>query len=43
MRLIGAVRTNVMLPAWLKELAEERKVNYSQVLETALKEMLNAS
>jgi predicted RNase H-like HicB family nuclease len=38
-----AVRTNVTLPAWLKELAEERKVNYSQVLETALKELLNAS
>ena len=35
-----AVKTNVTLPAWLKELAEEKKVNYSQVLQSALKEIL---
>ncbi len=36
-----AVRTNVTLPAWLKELAEERKVNFSQLLQSSLKEYLN--
>jgi len=35
-----AVRTNITLPSWLKELAEERHVNYSQLLTTALKEYL---
>jgi len=30
------VKTNITLPAWLKRIAEERKVNYSRLLETAL-------
>lgn len=34
------VKTNVTLPAWLKEAAEERKVNYSKVLEAALVDYL---
>lgn len=36
-----AVKTNTTIPAWLKELAEEKNVNYSQVLTTALKRYLN--
>lgn len=32
------VRTNVTLPAWLKRAAEEKGVNYSQLLEAALLE-----
>jgi len=36
-----AVKTNTTLPAWLKEIAEEHNVNYSQVLQTALREYLN--
>lgn len=36
-----AVKTNVTLPAWLKEMAELEKVNYSLLLQTALKEYLN--
>lgn len=36
------VKTNVTLPAWLKEAAEERKVNYSKVLEAALLEILRS-
>lgn len=35
-----AVKTNVTLPAWLKELAEKQEVNFSQVLQSALKEYL---
>jgi post-segregation antitoxin (ccd killing protein) len=35
-----AVRTNTTIPAWLKELAEANGINYSQVLTTALMEML---
>jgi Uncharacterized conserved protein len=35
-----AVKTNITLPAWLKELAEKQKVNFSQVLQNALKEYL---
>lgn len=35
------VKTNVTIPAWLKDVAEERKVNYSRLLETALREYLN--
>ena len=30
------VKTNITLPAWLKRIAEEQKVNYSRLLETAL-------
>lgn len=34
------VRTNVTLPKWLKDAAEERKLNFSQLLQHALKERL---
>lgn len=32
------IRTNVTIPAWLKRAAEEKGVNYSQLLEAALLE-----
>lgn len=35
-----AVKTNITLPAWLKELAEKQGVNFSQVFQSALKEYL---
>ena len=35
-----AVKTNTTLPAWLKEIAEDRGVNFSQLLQTSLKEHL---
>ena len=35
-----ATKTNVTIPAWLKELAEREHINFSQVLQTALKERL---
>ena len=35
------VKTNTTIPAWLKELAEQKQVNYSRLLETALYEYLN--
>ena len=35
-----AVKTNITLPAWLKNRAEEAGVNFSQVLQAALKEYL---
>ncbi|MCL2016721.1 MAG: type II toxin-antitoxin system HicB family antitoxin [Defluviitaleaceae bacterium] len=38
-----AVKTNVTIPAWLKEIAEEQGINFSQLLQTALKERLNLS
>ena len=34
------VKTNITLPAWLKKIAEEHKVNYSRLLETALLDYL---
>lgn len=34
------IKTNITLPAWLKRLAEEKKVNYSRLLESALMEYL---
>lgn len=34
------VKTNTTLPAWLKRIAEEQKVNYSRLLETALLDYL---
>lgn len=34
------IKTNITLPAWLKRIAEENKVNYSQLLETALMDYL---
>lgn len=30
------IKTNTTLPAWLKRIAEEQKVNYSRLLEAAL-------
>lgn len=36
-----AVRTNVTLPSWLKEVAEKDGVNFSQILQDALKQRLN--
>ena len=36
-----AVRTNTSIPSWLKDMAEARGINYSQVLETALMEMMD--
>lgn len=38
-----AVRTNVSLPAWLKNAAEAAGLNYSQVLQAALMERLGAA
>lgn len=35
------VSTNVTLPAWLKEAAEQNRVNYSRLLETALLDYLD--
>ena len=35
-----AVKTNTTLPAWLKEIAEERGVNFSQLLQVSIKEHL---
>lgn len=34
------IKTNTTLPAWLKRIAEEQKVNYSRLLETALLDYL---
>ena len=36
-----AVKTNLTIPAWLKEAAEENNINFSQFLQVALKEYLN--
>lgn len=36
-----AVKTNITLPAWLKEAAEAENVNFSKVMQTALMEYLN--
>ncbi|MCL2169347.1 MAG: type II toxin-antitoxin system HicB family antitoxin [Defluviitaleaceae bacterium] len=35
-----AVRTNVTIPSWLKEAAEKENINFSQLLQTSLKEQL---
>ena len=35
-----AVKTNITLPAWLKDLAEKQGVNFSQITQAALKEYL---
>jgi post-segregation antitoxin (ccd killing protein) len=35
-----AVKTNIPLPAWLKELAEMQGVNFSQITQAALREYL---
>jgi hypothetical protein len=34
------VKTTITLPRWLKEVAEKEGVNYSRLLETAIKETL---
>lgn len=34
------VKTNITIPMWLKRIAEERCVNYSRILETALMDYL---
>ena len=36
-----AVKKTLTIPQWLNSLAEEQKVNFSQVLQNALKERLN--
>jgi hypothetical protein len=36
-----AIKTNLTIPAWLKEVAEENNVNFSQFLQTSLKEYLH--
>lgn len=36
-----AVRKNVTIPAWLAELAEERNINFSNVLQNALIKKMN--
>lgn len=36
-----AVKKTLTIPYWLNEIAEKNKVNFSQVLQTALKEILN--
>lgn len=35
-----AVKTNITLPAWLKEMAEEKGINFSKLLQETLKEHL---
>lgn len=35
-----AVKTNITLPAWLKELAEQENVNFSKLMQTALMDYL---
>lgn len=37
------VKTNVTIPAWLKEAAEAEHVNYSKLLEASLMDYLNIS
>ena len=34
------VKTNITIPAWLKDMAEAHRVNYSRLLETALMDYL---
>lgn len=36
-----AVKKTLTIPKWLNDVAEENKINYSQVLQVALKEKLN--
>ncbi|MDR1754364.1 MAG: type II toxin-antitoxin system HicB family antitoxin [Eubacterium sp.] len=36
-----SIRKNVTIPAWLNDAAMREKINFSQVLQTALKEQLN--
>ncbi|MEN6390929.1 MAG: type II toxin-antitoxin system HicB family antitoxin [Syntrophomonas sp.] len=39
--LSKAVKKTLTIPQWLNEIAEEKKVNYSQILQLALKEHLD--
>lgn len=36
-----SVKTTVTMPQWLKNLAEENNINFSQVIQSALKQKLN--
>lgn len=36
-----AIRTNVTIPAWLKDLAEKEGINFSKILQVALMEYLD--
>lgn len=36
-----SVKTTVTMPQWLKNLAEKNSINFSQVIQSALKEKLN--
>ena len=36
-----SVKTTVTMPQWLKFLAEKNNINFSQVIQTALKQKLN--
>lgn len=36
-----AIKKTLTIPQWLNEIAEENRINYSQVLQAALKEKLN--
>lgn len=36
-----SINKNVTLPRWLNKIAEENKINFSQVLQSAIKERLN--
>jgi hypothetical protein len=38
-----AVKTNLTIPAWLKEMAEAQGVNYSKVFQVALMDYLGVS
>lgn len=38
-----SIRKNVTIPAWLNEMAEEKNINFSQVLQNALMKKLNIS
>ena len=38
-----AVKTNLTIPAWLKEIAEAQGVNYSKIFQTALMDYLGIS
>jgi hypothetical protein len=38
-----AVKTNIMLPLWLKDWAASEGINLSQTLQTTLREMYKAS
>lgn len=39
---VASVKKTLTLPAWLNKLAEEQKINFSKVLQAALKDILKA-